>query len=86
MDYVITHKQKVGYLTAFHFGGGWSIGEILPFSKRSWLVFHSERKVQEYIQKVIERCEAQKERWGDWTGIALKFAKGLSYIKRKTNA
>lgn len=67
------------YLTGFHSNGGWVIGDVFRFSKYSWFTFKTEKEVQGKISYIIEDCLKQRERWGDWTDKALKFAKRLKY-------
>ena len=82
MSYVITHPSRQGFLNSFHSNGGWEIGDVFPFSNRCWSCFETEKEAQNKILNIIKDCEKQRERWGDWTDIALKFAKKLNYFKR----
>jgi hypothetical protein len=82
MSYVITHKKRNGYLNSFHSNGGWEIGDVFPFSTKTWSCFKTEKEAQDKILDIIEDCKKQQERWGDWTDIALEFAKNLEYKKR----
>jgi len=79
MEYSITHSKRQGFLTAFHFGGGWNIGEVFPFSSNSRIVFHSEQEVKDKIAYIIKTCKEQTDRWGEWSVEALAFANKLSY-------
>ena len=82
MSYVITHSSRPGLLTGFNSNGGWKIEDVFCFSKLSWITFKTEKEAQNKITFIIKDCEQQRERWGDWTDIALKFAKKLNYSKR----
>ena len=77
----ITHNQKIGYLTAFHSNGGFEIGDVFPFSTRSWLAFKTENEAKDELQNIIDDCKKQSKRWEDWTEKALKFAKGLFVVE-----
>jgi len=77
MRYRITNGRS--FLTGFFPNGGWSIRGVFAFSNRSWLIFDNETEVQEHLTYIIRACLEQKGRWGDWTDVALKFAKKLRY-------
>lgn len=77
MRYRITNGRS--FLTGFFPNDGWKIGNVFAFSNRSWKTFDGESEVQEYLSYIIMACFEQGDRWGDWTDVAVKFAKKLRY-------
>jgi len=76
MSYTITNQHN-SKLCAFHSNGGWEINDVFPCGKDSWYCFASKAKAQAFITRIIDDCERQRARWGNWTDTAIQFAKKL---------
>lgn len=78
--YIIVNKQG-RRLTGFYSNGGFEIKDVFAFSSRNWIVFNSEKEVQDKLLNMLDDCKKQEDRWGDWLDKALKFVKELKYEK-----
>ena len=81
MDKYVIVNSRNRPLNAFHSNGGWEIGDVFPCSTRCYMFFETQEEAENKINYIINKCEEQRERWGDWTDKALKFAHSLKIIK-----
>jgi len=70
-------------LTAFHSNGGWEIRDVFPCSHNNYMIFNGTDEANKKIKYIIQKCEDQRSRWGDWTDKALKYANSLSIEYRE---
>jgi len=80
MTYKIINKARKR-LSAFHSNGGWEIGDVFPCSINCWIPFKTKEEAEDYLKYMLKESEDQRDRWGDWTDVAIKFIKTLKIIK-----
>jgi len=81
MRYIIRNKRNY-FLSAFHSNGGWEIKDVFPCSRKSWLVWKTEKEASAYLSRIKQECEEQRSRWMEWTDIAIKFVETLKVAKK----